>query len=389
MNQRLRTQRLLLPTIFSSLIFFGNLYTTPKAFILLMGLLLLGKAFRRKYFDENFLLLLLFTTVYFLISNLDGFNKSDTNYQLLYLPALLYAGGKWIASEATNSRSAAFGFILIGSMLASMAFAGVIFDVMQNGFVGGGRGIALPGLSDQEISATVLSGTLVVIVACGGVVFSGGRDLSLVWRGIIFVFYLTGLFVALRLGSRTLLVIGAGSLLIGFVVNMKQYGFLRSAVVSGVACIIVYLFLNSVDANIDLFNYFQDRADSDEYGAGTAGGRTEKWENAINLLLENPLGWALNLNGYSHNFWLDAARNGGWPSLILSIAITLMALNSLLSSINKNENSRVYVTTIVCATFGFMALFFVEPILDGFIFVFSAFCCMWGIAHTLRPVGRI
>lgn len=389
MNELLRGQRLLLPVIFSSLIFIGNLYTTAKAFILLVGLLSLGKAFRHKYFDQNFLMLLLLATVYFIISNIEEHNKSVTNYQLLYLPALVYAGGKWIGSNAPNSRSAAFAFISIGSMLASMAFAGVLFDVMQNGFLGGGRSIALPGLSDHEISATVLGGTLVVIVACGGVVFAGGRELSLFGRFIIFVLYLAGLFVAFRLGSRTLLVIGLASLFIGIIVNIRHYGLLRSAIFAGVAGIVIYLSLNSFDANIDLFNYFQDRADSDEYGVRTIGGRTERWGNAINLLLENPLGWALVADGYSHNFWLDAARNGGWPSLILAIAITLMAIKTLHHSTKQNKDSSVYVTTVICSTFGFIALFFVEPILDGFVLVFCAFCSLWGLARGLRLKNRL
>lgn len=368
------------PLLFILIVFFGNSFGVIKAISLGAAIVFLGGKIAPRCFDSRFFFVFSFTVLYFVFSSFDPFGKTEVSYSLLLVPPMMYAGGKWFGYKTIDDGDLFFGYLIIGAMLASMAALGVVQDVMSYGFVGGGRSIETYGSEGQEISATVLGGTLIVLTSMGGVVFAADRTFGWTQRIVVFLFFLLGLFVALRLGSRTQFVIGIVMLIISLILNGKKNGILLTVVVMSFVTVVAFSAFEYMESSFDIFNYFQDRLDDDEFGSSTAGGRTDKWSNALILLSESPFGWGIDINGYSHNFWLDAARNGGWISFIMSLGISFGSAMTFYLAIRRNRYSMIFLTSLVCLFVGFNLLFFVEPILDGFVSVFSAYCCLWGIA---------
>lgn len=364
-----------LPTFFIAMVFLGDTQTTLKAVIVAGAVMLFNSNRLGKIVDGNLLLIVIFTFFYFLISKVDGFQKTDFAYPLLILPAVLYAAGKWLGLKAASTMCLVLSLLLFGSMLGSLSIMGLTQNISNYGFEGGARNIALAG-EGIERSATVIAGTLIVLIALGGVALCRMNVVSRVFIGLAFAL---GMFLALRLGSRTLLSLGVLSVLCGILINVRRQGAVRLGLVIAVFAVAVSATYARVSQDIEILSYLQDRMNSDEYGFGSAGGRLERWISSVNLILEHPFGWSIEVNGYSHNFWLDAARNGGWISLMLSAAIFLAYSKSFRRAIANNEDDLLFVTTSVCMSVCLLGLFFVEPILDGFMYVFGFSCCFWGV----------
>lgn len=353
-----------------------------KAATLVLGVIVFGRRFFSRCIDQWFFLLLFFGTIYYLMSNVGPLGKTDVSTSTIFFPAAAYAAGKWLGFCSRTVRGLCWGYFIIGVALSFNAVVSVLYDVAQYGFLGGGRNIEIVGSGGQELSATVLAGSLVLLISSGGVVFSSDESLSLAERLSFLLLAFVGVFVALRLGSRTFIAIGAITLIIGLIVNIKKLGYVNSVLFAVLLVSCLWGGVNYVGGDLDLFSYFQDRIDDDEVGSATAGGRTEKWVNSLYLLQDYPWGWGLSLNGYSHNLWLDSARNSGWVGFFLISFVYFASLYSLLS-VSKGSALGTYLTCIVV---GFSLLFFVEPILDGFVIVFCGYCALWGGAAAHRSL---
>lgn len=380
-----RRSGMLWPMFFLALVFLGNTFSILKSVVLLSAVVLFDRESVKKCLDNNFFGIFIFSVSYVAISLVDSHLKSEVNFALLFMPACLYAGGKWLGCKVPSSGVLGWALLGLGLLLASMALVGVLLDVANNGFVGGSRSVEVPGTGGVEVSATVLGGTLIILASFGGALFAPSESVNILFRPFVAVLYVVALFVAMRLGSRTLLIIGVASLVLGLILNGRRIGIVKTLLILFGFSFFIYFFMSYLEGVLDIFSYFQDRLDDEEYGTATAGGRTEKWLNSLELLVNSPLGWGVGINGFSHNLWLDSARNGGWPSFFILMVLTVMSLRDFLATIKCNAKDALYKTLVRCIGFGFLLLFFVEPILDGFIYVFSAYCCFWGVVTAFRP----
>lgn len=372
------------------LIFFfsGNSFTLLKLSLMTITVLICGRNFLKKHIDLNFILLFIFFVIYYLFSQHDGRYKSEFNIQLLLAPPILYLTGKWFGQKAISSMTVVRVFWLIGLALATMTLKAVFTDIIQNGFSDGARNLVVSDNGD-ELSATVLGGLLVILVSYSGLAFSISPLFNKIERFLILLFFLLSIFAAARLGSRTVIAIGIISLIQGIFLNRKHYRLFRLSLVFSIFLASIFYFIDFISGFIDVFSYYQDRLDSDDYGTTSAGGRTEKWLNSIVLMIENPMGWGIDVNGHSHNLWLDVARNGGLISFTMSIIVTSCIVKSFLKSLSRNSNDNYFVTAISCIGTAFLMLFLLEPIFDGFAYVFFSFCCFWGIVHTFKQHTNI
>lgn len=366
------------------IIFFsGNILTSVKAVIVGAFIYVFSGKSIKKYIDFNFILFLVFFLFYYLISQFDVQNKTEFNMQYFFVPPILYLSGKWLGDKDISSIVIVRALWLIGFALASMTLKIVFTDILNYGFVGGVRNIATSG-SDKELSATILAGALVLLAAYSGVVFTSSALLNKTDRVLIIIAVFICLGISARLGSRTIIFIVAISIILGILINLKHYRkkewffFVFSIIIIG------YLIATYVSADIFLLNYYLDRADSNDVGISTFGGRVEKWTNALYLLVDNPMGWGIVENGHSHNFWLDVARNGGIIPLIISGVMTFIVGKTFFKSISRNSCDIIYRTAATCISSSYLLIFMLEPILDGFSYVFYSFCCFWGVLQTYK-----
>jgi hypothetical protein len=119
--------------------------------------------------------------------------------------------------------------------------------------------------------------------------------------------------------------------------------------------------------------------ESREYGASTAGGRTQKWAKSFEYIVERPLGWSVEDFGYSHNLWLDTARAGTVIALVFLLLFTLLSFKRIFTLLRKTEIDIVFKNQCLVYYLAFMLQFFVEPIIDGSFELFALFCLFLGI----------
>ncbi|MEE1917681.1 hypothetical protein V0R52_14880 [Pseudomonas asiatica] len=370
-----------------ALLFFSNVFTTIKIFFVAFFLTLSMVVRRHKFLDINFCLLLGFLSLYFLNMLAFGEEFGIEALPLVLFPLVAYLTGKWVGFFSRDARDLLYKQITVGCSLAFFTVLSIGLSVHNYGFYGMARGVALIGLDNGQYSATVLGGFLIFLTAISGTALSVSPRLSACGRAFIVILSLIGIFCAVRLGSRTHLGVFFASVLIGYYINRHYMtSTWRYFLYSLAAFFIVYTFWFINDESI-MLSYYADRLNNSEVGISTFGGRTEKWGQSLGLLLSSPMGWGLNETGYAHNLWLDAARKGGWWTLICLLLLTWTAVKSLCLAFSQNSNP-LFRSIIACIGAGYFLLFSVEPILDGYHYSFAAFFAFLGGVNGFRDRTR-
>lgn len=375
------------PAAAALLLFGGTSFSIARATTVALILMVVLRGRFGLLVDWNALLLFCFGLTYTLVSLFDAHLKAALNLQVLVLPGVAYLAGRWLGFRAAASTELLPAFLLIACLLALPALLAIWQEVSVYGFAGGSRSVALIR-GQQESGATVLAGTLVLSLALVGVIFVRGSSLKVMPRILLLALALVSTLAAIRLGSRTSLVILLTTIAVGLLLAGGAT-WTRKAALIALTSATGYVGLEYLSDVVDVFQYYQDRLDgSSEYSAASAGGRLEKWRSAFYLLPTHPLGWPLAVNGFAHNLWLDAARNGGWPSLAVLLVLTLSVVRSLSHAFHRNRMDPLFRSLIGCGTAGCLLLFLVEPIFDGFIYPFSAFSCLCGAATSYGRLVR-
>lgn len=364
-------------------VFSSNILTIAKSAVVFLLVMIYAKKYYAKLFDANLVVIFLFLVSYFFLSLVDASIKTIAPPALLVMPPIMYICGKLLAYKSRDSAVLVTSFLFIGLALASMTLLAIWSNFIVAGFEQGSRSINVRD-GGEDVSATVLGGLLIILISFGGIIFSVNKSFGLIRRTFVMSLFLLSLLAAVRLGSRTLLFVGAVCFLVAFIHNSRTHSLIQSLLIVIIALAVGYLFYDYLSNVFELDLYFRDRLDSSEFGASTAGGRLERWFGSLDIILSSPFGWSINQFGYAHNLWLDTARNGGWIPFVFLVVLTVLFLLNLKGALNANKSDSLFTTFAVCLSTGFMLLFMVEPILDGFIYVFSAFLSFFGVVSARR-----
>lgn len=369
------------------LVAFTGLTNTTIKMVLMAGVLLIQ--FRRtlQLVDGTLFALIFFVGSYAIV----GSQNSDAQiaaYQVVGFPVLAYLLGKSFGSQVPSD-----GVIVIG--LFAMSAAQALFparmamgDISAFGFAAGGRSLYVDEFG-TALSATVMGGLLSLgLSQCAAAVAGNFSKHKIQFLSALLLAWVL-VTVALRLGSRTQVLIFVICLLFGYLLNTsgrlviwKKVGVgISAAALFAVAADMLPEFLES-----DLGAYFRDRMADDRYGASTVGGRSESWLYALESMAANPMGWRLSGGGYAHNLWLDVARVSGWFGLFTLLVFTATHLRAVQRSLRYIADPRVK-TSLLLAILAANMLFMVEPIMDGFLYVFYAYCAVIGIANGTRMMA--
>ena len=366
--------------------FMGITNTTIK--IVLMGGVLLLQ-FKRTIRALDVLVPLLFLSVamYCLI----GTQYNDYQivaYQLLLFPLFTYLLGKSFSSAAASPKAVLVGLLLLAVTLSLFPLFVAMGTIASEGFVGGARSLYVDDFG-QSISATVMGGPMTFAMSQVAVSISQG------YRGRFLTFVISLVLgtmlvaASLRLGSRTQIAIFVICLLGGYWLTLSGRRVLTKKVLLLVAAGATFFLAAGMMPGFlesDYGEYFRDRAVDSRYGADSFGGRTEKWSFALQHVFQQPMGWGLMQGGYAHNLWLDVARVSGVLGLITFSAFTVIHLRLTLRRV-WNLRSKSLRAGLLTAVLAANMLFMLEPILDGFLYVFYAYCAVVGIA--IGSKGRI
>jgi hypothetical protein len=85
------------------------------------------------------------------------------------------------------------------------------------------------------------------------------------------------------------------------------------------------------------------------------------------------------ISSYSHNLWLDVDRVAGIIPFIFIFWFTILSVSLLIRALRIERENLYFNITLIVSFIGFMAVFFVEPIMEGMYFLFLIFCLFIGI----------
>ena len=372
-----------------SLIFitpWGYVHYTALA-LLLPFLAITGN--KGRFYDKETLLLMLFSLSYALVLVLNrGLEPGiGTLLKYLFVPILCYQAGKYFVEHSKNNKSFIDNLLILLFAFSFIVFLSMAKDINEVGYISTTRNVAIIGEGDDVKNATGINAILSVWIVMVGFVFyrtqyaiENKRKILVILISIIAIAF------TLRLVSRTgLVLVGASSLSV-IIYNFRRYSNkskLKLIVLVAVVVIgIVYFIAN----NEELLIAYNDRADSEEFGASTGGGRTQAWGYYGSMILDYPMGDMPNQHefNYAHNYFLDVAKVSGIAPLILIVFFTISVLRNL-KQLLFNENISIFIRNLILVlNIAFYMVFMVEPIIEGCFSLFMLYTFTCGINNRFN-----
>lgn len=111
--------------------------------------------------------------------------------------------------------------------------------------------------------------------------------------------------------------------------------------------------------------------------------RFQLYKEGIESLLEYPNGGNPK-PGYFHNFWLDVGRVSGIFLVIESLVMTIFFIHYSIKIYKNEQYNFEFRIAVIGICVGFLCNFFVEPIMDGYLYLFYKFCLIFGIIESIN-----
>lgn len=353
-------------------------------YVLIVYLASLGKSLPF-LMDKSGLILFAFSVVYAIFYSL---NSSEGGLQLIGIYALFpltfYLLGKVISYKLDSGNKICNLYIIIAIIYSSISLISVLYNISNYGFIVLDRDV--PTIWGNTQNATGTAVYLFANMCIPAVLIFSFKTRKKIFNILLIAIYILSIICVLRLGSRTQIIISLLTLFTSIIFLLTSVSIKKKIVIIiGVFALInITISYLQLDFDSDLLSAYASRMESKEYGASTAGGRTERWISSIEYLFKKPLGWQVKEFGLSHNLWLDTARAGTVISFILLILFTILSLKNTFKLIKNKNESLAFKNQVLVYTLGFMLQFFVEPILEGSLELFTFFCMFQGTIN-----GRI
>lgn len=366
------------------LLAFTGLTNTTFKIVFMAGVLLVQFRRTMRMIDGTLLALVFFLGVHGLVHSQSA-DAGFIIYQAMTFPVLAYLLGKSFASRAPSAEWISSGVLLMGVALALFPVGVVLRDVASAGFTVGSRNLYVEEFG-LAMSATVMGGLLTLGISQSAGLIVGGfrRQKRLFAIGLVLAAIL--LTVALRLGNRTQVMILVVCLAFGSVYSTSgPHAMWKKLGVGVVAVGLIAMVDQLVPALLysDIGTHFRDRASDPRLGLSTMGARTERWVYGLVNLAAHPMGWRLSDGGYAHNMWLDVARVSGWAGLFALVVFTAVHLRAVQRTFRGLERGQLK-TSLMLGLVAANLLFLIEPIMDGYLYVFYAYCSVVGMAIGTR-----
>ena len=339
-------------------------------------------------FDKNVVLLFLFVFFYSLMASLRLDNPRQDGVLALVsdilVPPSIYIVGRYIISKYKNFNVFLFLIFFIGVAYSFIPIISIIQQINTSGFEGS-RNLYLIWNKNTEISATGLGSHFIFNISTIGLLYAQKRNRLEKRINILFLFlFIVSLICVLRIGSRTQLLFALISLLLSFLLNTKKQSITKNMVFLFTVFLTLFFLYSKLDLDSDYLKFYADRMNSEEYGVGSAGGRTDRWVGSLESIITDPFGWEFDRYGHAHNFWLDVARVSGIIPLFFLLIFTFSSLKIWINSLKILKASRFIYTYAFIIYIVFLLQFFVEPIMEGMYLLFLLFCMFIGMLTGLK-----
>lgn len=349
---------------------------------LLVSLIILKINFIAKNLDGDVFLLTLFSVIYAIFYAFEPL--AGIQYIAIYalFPQSFYLLGKYLVNNIKDSKTLFVILFYIASIFSISAVISVFLNFREGGFAQLDRTIPM-FWNDQPTSATIMGGFLTLNMCIPAILIAGHRQISILNKIIAALLFVISLICAIRLGSRTQLVIFLFTSIVSVLYIFPRQTYKQNMYLLfflGV-CIAFILRNVSFDLNADWLTTFAGRMSGGVGEVTSGGGRTERWIKSFEYLFSHPLGWEAKEFGYSHNMWLDVLRAGGIIPFLLLIIYTVKSIFQIKKAVLLNQKNNLINGQILFYGIAFLLLFMVEPIFEGLFSLFVVFCLYKGIVN--------
>lgn len=337
-----------------------------------------------KYIDTSAIFICLFGVFYGIFVIILDIPHS-TSYFISYfiVPLQLYCLGRWFTS-CLNGRDNEFILLVFTLLLSitSILLYRTVIDVINRGIISVGRNFEIEGV--ENITATIY-GVYAALTMVGFPMFFASIGKKTFQSWLFLLFAILGTLTTIHLVNRTGLVIAAAITLLGIIYRSRA----NIGRVILLLCFIIAIVYILIKTNIiphEVIDAYKLRNDIDrQLEMSAAGGRGDRWLDAITRIFYMPLGWYykdyLTSYTYVHNWLLDVGRVVGIIPLFLLLIPTIISIkNCFLLFQEKNNN--VHLLLLVLNTSLFLATF-VEPVMEGCVMIAYFYFFVWGMTSQV------
>ena len=344
---------LLLVVVLSTTFFTGNMM---RALFFCASVLVFQPIL--KLFDDNALLILLYSIFYVLFAYINGaLNISGVIYNLV--PGVMfYIYGVWVGRCNYDKRDKLIWFyIIVIFAFASNIYLNLFMNIRSVGSIINTERVLESSNHVMIASATLIGLYVSLGLACLPIFFfDKGWKLR---RIIALLIFILSLLTVIFLLNRTGLLIASIVMLVSFLYKSKgaSYDIVNSLFLILIMLLVCYILFS--DSWTTIMTAYADR----NIDIATGGGRLNRWTEGCWYLITNPIGWSDKAK-YAHNMWLDVARVSGVIPFALLAIITYRYFKVLKKYCKVSRDVFFNVACISIFTC-FMCTCFVEPVVQG------------------------
>jgi len=396
MNKHMETKLNLLQLLlgFSIAIFLFNPYNIGNTLFLLISIYTIFQTIKKRFnfvSDVQFIVLCLFVFSYSLISYFYDFVPINlaTKYILYFI--FFYLFGRSI--KYNNERGLLLYLYMVIFGLSMFGILSVSYSVVVSGNINasGPRLSAVPWLDGSEdLSATNVGCYLSLGIALAGMILvKSSKSMKL----LNVVFAMGAIYSSILLGNRTGIIIAAISIAIVYMLRLKENSVKKNMglLLITISCLIALPFMYDMDilGIKEIWEGSSSYARFEQLDLATDP-RIDAWGEAFEGLFVNIFGGketALSLY-FAHNLWLDVGWRTGLLPFLLLVCFTFQTLQRFWV-VYRSDYSKYTKFIITVILVGFYLPFFVEPIIEGDLYLFTAFCFISGVISGMARKNKI
>lgn len=363
--------------------------------LLISGLIIVGYKGSTFQVTWDFLLIILFSLIYFLF--IYNYNSVGLGSILTYLigPISIFSIGFFITT---------YNKVFIIKSLYIMVISNFIYGLL-NMFVYlktyGSNSVVrmIPDFWSGIEKTATLQGTYFTLSS--SLLFIAillMRDKSItkkIYSIILFMCFFSSIYFSFILGNRTLVITS----LIIFILNVKTYLLLNikdillnlkiifSVVFIGCLLYILfavnYLGIKDFVINSNFYSRLNESSLVDDP-------RFDAFGKAINQMFIYPLGgYKMDLGlSYAHNLWFDVLFATGIIPFFILVLISIRNINNVLLIIFRSKDTH-FALLLLSLLLGYLLNFMVEPILEGAPYLFLSYCLFVGMITKYQIITKI
>jgi hypothetical protein len=253
------------------------------------------------------------------------------------------------------------------------------------------------------VNATNQGGYLILICVYAPLLLMYWKRLDLKHKLLYIVELVSAIVYTLILGNRTLLLVCLLSVVIAyfyyfFKTKNKVIYLVKTIGIVGIAFLLFLILFNINAFGIKTFwenSTFYTRMQyvGTQYDVTLReNDRFSTWSKTLGTIYKYPIGGKPDgvILTYAHNLWLDIQWNCGWLPFILMVVLGIMFLVNIRKILKQHRKSNPYYSLFVLAFACVIMLeFMVEPIMEGFFYLFVIFWLMFGalLSNTKKNIN--